>query len=185
MEKFVLGKEDGSKYGKYVVDGTDIPDWYEQPQGPWISMITPENFPEGNAMYSTHWVIPGHKPLEDNDIGHPPHCHYDSELLFFIGTDPEHPEELGGEAVMCFGEEMEEHRITRTCCLCIPPYLVHGNYHLVSTEKPWIFFRVNGPKWNEKLRLDLLTKEQLDTIKHWEHWTEEGFEGIEYVPKTF
>lgn len=186
-KKFIVGSEDGSKYGKYFIDCTQLPGG-EDPQhiqGPWVSLITPENFPEGNAIYSAHWVIPGHKPLEDNNIGHPMHCHKDAELLFFIGTDPEHPEELGGVASFSMGEEREVHTITRTCCLVLPPYLVHGNYYLISTEKPWIFFRVNGPEWNEKLRTDLLTEEEKSRIHHWEHWAETGFEDIDYVPRKF
>ncbi len=177
--------EKGHKYDRYVVDiTTQYPGYPEQGHhGAWIAKINGDNFPGCNE-YLPHWVVPEtmeHTLELQRGVGHPPHVHKENELIFLIGSDPYHPEELGGVCTMSFGEEMEEHIITRTSLLFIPAGLPHGFYQVLSCEKPFIFFRVHqAPHLTTRARRDLMTQDQIDRVWSWENFRDIGFEEEEY-----
>ena len=57
----------------------------------------------------------------------------DAELIWVIGGDPEHPEELGAEVEVFMGPEMERHIIDKTCVIYIPPYFMHCPWRILRT----------------------------------------------------
>ncbi len=85
-------------------------------------------------------------------IGHPPHIHKYAKLLMVVGTDPEHPVDLGAEVELQMGPEREKHLITEYTVVFIPPNFVHCLYIIRKTAWPWIFMEVKQwPVHTEKL----------------------------------
>ena len=165
--------KDHTKYGKYIQLMKDC--CYEESQGPGILAIEHSMCPNANT-YFVHWVVPDGTQKEPQ-VGHPPHVHKENELLFFIGGDPEHPEELGGVFEISFGEEMERHIIDKTCCITIPGGLPHGRYIIHDTKRAWMFVRVHeGPARTEKPRQDLLSAEERAQIRYPKQWAIAGFD---------
>ena len=56
---------------------------------------------------------------------HSPHTHPYSEILFFHGTDPDNPYELGWELDLYMGPEFERYTVTKTSVIFIPPRFIH------------------------------------------------------------
>jgi hypothetical protein len=74
-----------------------------------------------------------------------PHTHPYPEILFFHGTDPENPDELGWEIDLYMGPEFERHTVTKTSAIYIPPRLVHCP--IISRMKRPVFhiYCMTGP----------------------------------------
>jgi uncharacterized RmlC-like cupin family protein len=67
-----------------------------------------------------------------------PHSHPQPEILFFLGMDSDDLSELGGEAEICLGEEMERHLITRPSAVVVPAGLPHNPLTITKVRKPFI-----------------------------------------------
>ena len=63
------------------------------------------------------------------------------EINLFIGTDPQNPEDLGGEAEFWLGEgkDAEKYLITKSSCVFVPAGLVHLPIYFRSVARPFIF----------------------------------------------
>jgi hypothetical protein len=121
-----------------------------------------------------HWVHPHEEQLMD--AGHPPHIHRVPELIFVIGGDPEHPEELGAEIDFYLGPEMEKHTIDKTCVIYLPALFPHGPWLPKKTWKPWIFIEVNQSlRHTEKGFNQLLPREVVDRDDALDFFPDEGF----------
>lgn len=153
--------------GKY--DGfITLSETAEHPAGrdlPWIAWLSGT---EGlQNYYSLHWNM--EKPAAPADapraVGHPPHKHKETELIFLCGTDPADPYDLGAEVEISFGPEMERHVIRRSCCIRIPPDTPHGFYNINWCTRPFLFIAVqeaNPP--TEKFLWEYLTREEIDSM---------------------
>ncbi|MBN1190326.1 MAG: hypothetical protein JXA46_11280 [Dehalococcoidales bacterium] len=53
------------------------------------------------------------------------HWHPYSEVLYFQGTDPDKPEELGWEIDLYMGDEFERHTVTKTTAIYCPQRFTH------------------------------------------------------------
>ena len=100
--------------------------------------------------------------------------------MFLFGSDPENPWDLGAEVKICLGPEMEEHTITRSCCLRIPGGTPHGFYNIVRCWRPWMFVEVQeaNPK-TEKFLWEYLTPEEKASIPERlmkEFWVDVGYD---------
>lgn len=74
-----------------------------------------------------------------NDTGPEPHIHEDfDEIIGFIGTDPEHPEELN--ATVEFFVEDEKISVTKSCLVYIPRGLMHSPIYIPKMDKPILHF---------------------------------------------
>lgn len=74
---------------------------------------------------------------EPKDTGHPQNIHPDTrEAVFVLGTDPEHPQTLGGEVE--FTVDGEKHLIDRPCMVSIPRGLRHGPVWFRKVDRPII-----------------------------------------------
>jgi len=76
--------------------------------------------------------------------GHGPHIHKDPEVLVALGTDTEHPRDLGAEMELCMGPEMEKHLITESTII-----FIQSQY---------------SPKLNEKSLKKLVSEEMRDKM---------------------
>jgi hypothetical protein len=165
------------KYAKYIIEYD--PKWRPNEPRPVIALME-ESVAKGSFFYLVHWVMPGF--AGDMNLGqfkyagHPPHIHKDAELLFHIGGNPEDPMDLGAELIMYLGPEMEEHHITRTSCIWIPPNFIHSPWLPVNVRRPFLFIEVNqGPKHTEKSFRQLLPKEARERID-WSRWPDDNYE---------
>ena len=88
-------------------------------------------------------------------MGHGPHSHPVPEVLVAIGSDPEHPEDLGAEFEMFMGEEMEKHIITKSTMIYVPENTVHCPFTIKKVTRPFLFMQAHyGPKLAETARRD-------------------------------
>lgn len=69
----------------------------------------------------------------------PPHKHDCDELLFFISTDPENTNDLGGEVEIALGDEWEKHVITTSAIICLPRGMAHCPVYVRKVERPFYF----------------------------------------------
>ena len=65
-----------------------------------------------------------------------PHTHEFDEYLSFIGTDPEHPEDLGCKATLLLGDEWVT--IEKSCVIFIPAGVKHTVFKNTDMRRPYI-----------------------------------------------
>jgi hypothetical protein len=79
--------------------------------------------------------------------GHGPHKHRDPEVLVALGTDIEHPQELGAEYIIYMGPEMEKHVISKPSLVFIPGGFIHCPFTVTKVTRPFIFIEAQySPK---------------------------------------
>jgi hypothetical protein len=129
------------KYDEYVISGPRP--WHPAGTGPQVAWWNSKNnngLYAGSHQYHVHWVgkTPENMPLakEWGDTGHGPHTHKYPEVVMHLGTDPDHPLDLGAEVEFFLGPEMESHLLTTSNAVYLPAEFVHG---------PWIIRRVTRP----------------------------------------
>ena len=79
--------------------------------------------------------------------GHGPHKHRDPEVLVALGTDPDHPHELGAEYEIFMGPEMEKHVVNKPSLVFIPGGFIHCPFRVTKVTRPFIFIEAQyAPK---------------------------------------
>ena len=71
-----------------------------------------------------------------------PHTHEGSEILCFVGGNPENIIDFDAEIEIVLGEEGEVHTITSPSAVSIPGGLVHGPLRFKRVTKPVFFIEV-------------------------------------------
>jgi hypothetical protein len=125
-----------SKYGKYVVT---IP-FLKTPAGPLFS--TGADVLGGlklNVIYACAYQT-GITGLSTK-----PHVHKYDEAVFFIGSDPEHLDELGAEVEISIGEQgkEEKHTFDKPTVLVAPAGLYHCPIVTKRLDKPYVCMAVS------------------------------------------
>ncbi len=111
---------------------------------------------EGCDYFSAMWMGKSATKI----LGHGPHTHPVPEVLVAIGSDPEHPEDLGAEFELFMGEEMEKHIITKSTLIYIPENTVHCPFIINKVTRPFLFMQAHyGPKLAETARRDLVPED--------------------------
>lgn len=80
---------------------------------------------------------------KDNDTGPAPHVHAFPEFIAFIGTDPDHPEELGAEIRFYMGDDQGYDSTTKSTLIYVPANVIHGPIIVPQMSKPVIHFSGN------------------------------------------
>lgn len=120
----------------------------------------------GSNFYNIQWVLPG----AEVPLGHPPHVHDETQLLFFLGTDMENAGDLGAEVEIFLGPEMERYVINQSRVVQIPAGLIHGPWRPLKTKRPWLFVEVNeAPARTETLHPEVLPPELRERVD-WSRW---------------
>lgn len=89
--------------------------------------------------------------------GHGPHKHRDPEVLVALGTDPDHPQELGAEYEICMGPEMEKHIVSKPSLVFIPGGFIHCPFTVRMVTRPFIFIEAQyAPKSIETSLRDMV-----------------------------
>lgn len=89
--------------------------------------------------------------------GHGPHKHRDPEVLVALGTDPDHPQELGAEYEVFMGPEMEKHVVSKPSLVFIPGNFIHCPFRVTRVTRPFIFIEAQySPKDVETALRDMV-----------------------------
>ena len=121
-----------TKYGKHIFTGLikDIPHYTGK------SIVAHDGELDTECSIGYHCIS---KPMSFDH----PHSHDFTELLCFIGGNPEDITDLGAEIEMTIGEEREKHTINATAVVSLPPGLLHCPIVFKRVDKPLIFLEVS------------------------------------------
>jgi hypothetical protein len=75
------------------------------------------------------------KPFKGDN---PCHIHNFHEILAWYGSNPDNPDELGGEVILYMGPEMEKHVFTRPTLVYLPPGIPHCPLEITRVDRPII-----------------------------------------------
>ena len=130
-----------TKYGKYVITEYLKP---REPKKTWEAAYQPEeetrllylgdDVIKGSFYVDCGWFWPEMTEDKDRARATKPHSHPYSEVVALIGTDPENPTDLGGEAEMWLGGE--KHIVNKSCLIYLPAGLEHGPFVQTSMSRP-------------------------------------------------
>ncbi len=149
------------KYRKYFT--TELtPEEYEIGYGAMRNMFMV--FCDGDIIEGCHFfsaMLMG--PSATKVAGHGPHKHRDPEVLVALGTDPDHPQELGAEYEIFMGPEMEKHVITKPSLVFIPGNFIHCPFRVTKVTRPFIFIEAQySPKDVETSFRDMVPPDMRD-----------------------
>lgn len=101
---------------------------------------------ETPAWVSWVWTtaVPSYQPIERE------HAHEFDEVLLFIGSDAENPDDLGGTAEISL--DGEKHVINKTSAIFIPKGMKHCPLFRTQVNKPWLLIAIEFGKttWDGK-----------------------------------
>jgi hypothetical protein len=75
------------------------------------------------------------KPFKGDN---PCHIHNFHEILAWYGSNPDDPDELGGEVILYMGPEMEKHVFTCPTLVYLPPGIPHCPLEITRVDRPII-----------------------------------------------
>jgi mannose-6-phosphate isomerase-like protein (cupin superfamily) len=99
------------------------------------------------------WLWPGQTPSGTTEE---PHAHPFPEVIGFISTDPDNPQDLDGRMEIHLGDEV--HNLTKSCLVFIPPGLRHGPLTFREVNRPTFFFTL-APVSKYGRKSELMAKE--------------------------
>lgn len=122
---------DKSKYDKYVVyvpkkSAPDAP-------FPSLTLMSNELVAGSNIDVMFNWIL---KKPEMNPEKPFSHAHDYDEMIINIGTDPNNPEDLGGEVIGFLGDE--RHTLNKTSAVFVPRNVEHGMVGFNRFDRPYI-----------------------------------------------
>ena len=118
--------------GKYIISESD-------PNRPELADIRTrilhlaDDTIEGAFSVECVWFFKG-----CDEISVYPHKHDFDEVLAFIGSDPAHPHDLGGEVDLWL--DGEKHVLTKSCVVYLPKGLIHCPLVIRKVNKPIFHF---------------------------------------------
>ena len=129
------------KYGKYYVTELKAPEFPAEFLQRYKQFGTRVRWLDGNVVpgafqMNVSWY---HHAMEE-PIFAEEHFHPNDELVGFFGSDPEHPDELGG--IVEFTMDGETHRLTKSCMVFVPGGIKHLPLKLVEVNKPIFHFSI-------------------------------------------
>jgi hypothetical protein len=151
----------GLKYRKYFT--TELtPQEYEIGYGAMKNMFMV--FCDGDIIEGCHFFSAMLMRESATKIaGHGPHKHRDPEVLVALGTDPDHPQELGAEYEVFMGPEMEKHVINKPSLVFIPGDFIHCPFRVTRVTRPFIFIEAQySPKDVETSFRDMVPADMRD-----------------------
>lgn len=152
MEEKNYVMNDEGEYGKYVVStlrAPFIPQEFQEIYKQWGRRLLwiDGNVVPGAFQMNLSWYhsAPDMRPLYKHDE----HSHDFDELIGFIGSNPEDPEDLGG--VIEVGINGELHRLTKSSIIFMPAGMKHLPLSIISLERPILHFSISmNPEYSYK-----------------------------------
>jgi hypothetical protein len=161
-----MAKAVATKYGKHVI------------REPFYKAS--EDF-KGAQVFAYHDEDKGGLTFEYHCINDPnwsikkPRIHDTWELLCFIGGNPKKIMDLGAKVSICLSDSKEEHILTGTTVVTIPPGLKHGPIAIKQYTKPFVLLRIlmtkeyeakkPKPSKEEEFRINMLKQGSPNTTK--------------------
>ncbi len=96
-----------------------------------------DDMAKGSFYVDFVWIYEG-----DGGAPAPEHNHERVELIAMVGSDPQHPHDLGGAMSIVLGDE--DHVLTKSNFVCIPKGLKHCPWKFIGIKKPTLVFTA-GP----------------------------------------
>jgi hypothetical protein len=129
-----------SKYGKYIVRGTNERDPSDKP-GVRTRTLETEDWVIDEPHLSWKYISQPVKVIEEpvsNDF---------DQFLVFEGIDAAEPDEFEAEVEVSMGEEGEISAINTPSIICIPKGMKYGPVNFTRVDKPVIFCTISlAPK---------------------------------------
>ena len=159
-----------------------------------LNELTPEEREKGFGAQSMFLVFSDDDIIEGSQFfsamlmgesatkvaGHGPHMHPHPEILVAVGTDPEHPRDLGAEFELYMGMEMEKHVIDKPTLIYIPARTVHCPFRVTKVRRPFLFIQSQyASKLGEKAMRDLVPADMRDKYIFID---EDGTQKDAYIP---
>ncbi|HTY81845.1 MAG TPA: hypothetical protein VMB24_03600 [Dehalococcoidales bacterium] len=72
-----------------------------------------------------------------------PHAHANTQVMLFLGSDPEDLSNLGAEFEICMGKEQERHVFTKPTAVVTPPFLPHWPGGALKLSRPMIMMDIH------------------------------------------
>jgi hypothetical protein len=151
-----------NKYDHLFISGADAKVQAQRPM-PAVGMLDGKTF-EGCNEYYVFWVGPKSYGAYGTEgwgkIYHGPHEHKYPEVFMHLGTDPDHPLDLGAEVEMFMGPEKERHVFTKSTIICLPANFPHGPWRILKVTRPFMIVTANqSGAHTEKARRDMVPQE--------------------------
>jgi hypothetical protein len=102
-----------------------------------LAFISPRD-PHADFTYLVMHESIKHAPYRFGPIPDKPHIHPKPEILFFMGTDINDLSNLGAEAELVMGKELETFKITKPTAVIIPANLPHCPLTITKVDRPMI-----------------------------------------------
>ncbi len=135
-------------YGYLFTQELKLPATHEKAQeayrkfGERIHWVDANVVPGAFQMNTSWWYRPNREQTLANPnspVGRP-HYHEYPEMLGFYGSDPAHPQDLGGEVE--FWIDGEQHILTKSTMVYLPPNLPHCPLIVNRVDRPIFHFSV-------------------------------------------
>lgn len=126
------------KYDKYIITSPKPNFWTEpgaKKDGP--DVIHPTVYMDDDVLAGAFYVECNWF-WKDNKHSPPVHTHDFDEVLAFIGTDPENPEDLCGEVELWLDDE--KYMLTKSCLVFVPKGLKHCPMLVRRADRPIFHF---------------------------------------------
>ena len=129
-----------SKYGKYIVRGTNERLSSDQP-GVRTRTLETEDWLIDEPHLNWKYVSQPATVVEASQ------SHDFDEFLVFTGSDPTEPDEFEAEVEVSMGDEGETSKINTPSIICLPKGMMHGPVTFTRVDKPVIFCAIRlAPK---------------------------------------
>ena len=141
----------GRKYQKYIVTELQLPESKQKIAARYAEYATrvlwlDDKVVEGAFHMNCAWYLRPAATLEDA-----PHTHDTDEIIGFFGSNPQKPNDLGGEIE--FWMEDEKYTLTKSCLIFVPRGLKHCPLVIKRVDRPIFHFTtVTGGQYNKELK---------------------------------
>jgi hypothetical protein len=136
-----------SKYGKHVIPLTfrRKAAWYYGPKnrddgGGSVSFVRGNDVGINFTMIYENIKKAPYRLCPDPEK---PHAHANTQIMLFLGSDPNDLSNLGGEFEICMGKEEERHVFTTPTAVITPPFLPHWPGGVVKLSRPMLMIDIH------------------------------------------
>jgi hypothetical protein len=131
----------GLKYEKYILKDLRLPEQQQYDNEEYSKRATRILWLEDFIIQGTPAIICSWYWKATEEYGTPAHTHDFDEVIGFIGSDPDNPQDLCGEVE--FWLEDEKYLLKNSCLIFAPRGLKHCPLRVVRVDRPILFLAVS------------------------------------------
>lgn len=132
------------KYEKYILTELKVPQNVQYKKEEYNKRATRILWLEDEIIEGASGVILSWYWKAMEKEGTPSHVHDYDEILGFIGSDPQNPDDLGGEVE--YWMENEKYILNKSCLIWTPKGLRHCPLKVTRVERPILFLAISMSK---------------------------------------